>query len=59
MLYHPNGSTSIEDALVRMGQDFTMRIPLVKGQGNYGSSSGDPHAASRYRCKHGVLKIFT
>jgi len=47
-LYHEHGQASIEDALVRMGQDFTMRIPLLKGQGNFGSASGDSHAAAKY-----------
>jgi len=46
--YHPHGDSSISDALVRMAQDFTMRYPLVDGQGNFGSIDGDPAAAMRY-----------
>jgi DNA gyrase subunit A len=46
--YHPHGDASIYDALVRMAQDFSMRLPLVDGQGNYGSMDGDPPAAMRY-----------
>jgi DNA gyrase subunit A len=46
--YHPHGDTSIYDALVRMGQTFSMRYPLVDGQGNFGSIDGDPPAAMRY-----------
>src|SRR4051794_25107155 len=46
--YHPHGDTSIYDALVRMAQDFMMRIPLVDGQGNFGSVDGDPAAHYRY-----------
>lgn len=46
--YHPHGDSSISDALVRMGQDFSMRCTLVDGQGNYGSIDGDPPAAMRY-----------
>ena len=46
--YHPHGDTSIYDALVRMGQDFSMRNPLITGQGNFGSIDGDPAAAMRY-----------
>ena len=50
--YHPHGDSSIYDALVRMAQDFTMRAPLVDGQGNFGSLDGDPPAAMRYtECK--------
>src|SRR5881392_3213659 len=47
-LYHPHGDAAIYDALVRMAQPFTMRYPLVEGQGNFGSVDGDPPAASRY-----------
>ncbi|HWO73129.1 MAG TPA: DNA gyrase subunit A, partial [Dehalococcoidia bacterium] len=47
-LYHPHGDTPIYDALVRMAQDFSMRYPLVDGQGNFGSVDGDPPAAYRY-----------
>jgi len=46
--YHPHGDASIYDALVRMAQDFSMRMPLVDGQGNFGSVDGDPAAAMRY-----------
>ncbi|AGB16056.1 DNA gyrase, A subunit [Halovivax ruber XH-70] len=46
--YHPHGDSPIYDALVRMAQDFSMRYPLVDGQGNFGSMDGDPAAAARY-----------
>jgi DNA gyrase subunit A len=46
--YHPHGDSAIYDALVRMAQDFSMRLPLIDGQGNYGSVDGDPAAAMRY-----------
>ena len=46
--YHPHGDQAIYDALVRMAQDFSMRAPLVDGQGNFGSLDGDPPAAMRY-----------
>jgi len=46
--YHPHGDTAVYDALVRMAQDFSMRIPLVDGQGNFGSIDGDNPAAMRY-----------
>ncbi|MEN9580055.1 MAG: gyrase subunit [Pseudomonadota bacterium] len=46
--YHPHGDASVYDALVRMAQDFSMRHPLVDGQGNFGSVDGDPAAAYRY-----------
>src|SRR5690606_730679 len=46
--YHPHGDSAIYDALVRMAQDFTMRYPLVAGQGNFGSVDGDPPAQMRY-----------
>ena len=46
--YHPHGDQSIYDALVRMAQDFSMRLPLIDGQGNFGSVDGDPPAAMRY-----------
>jgi DNA gyrase subunit A len=46
--YHPHGDQSIYDALVRMAQDFSMRVPLVDGQGNFGSVDGDQPAAMRY-----------
>ncbi len=46
--YHPHGDAAVYDALVRMAQDFTLRYPLVQGQGNFGSIDGDPPAAMRY-----------
>src|SRR5947199_3567928 len=46
--FHPHGDTPIYDALVRMAQPFSMRYPLVQGQGNFGSVDGDPPAAMRY-----------
>lgn len=46
--YHPHGDSAIYDALVRMAQDFSMRLPLIDGQGNFGSVDGDPAAAMRY-----------
>jgi len=46
--YHPHGDSSVYDALVRMAQDFAMRVPLVDGQGNFGSVDGDNAAAMRY-----------
>jgi DNA gyrase subunit A len=50
--YHPHGDSAIYDALVRMAQDFSMRLQLIDGQGNFGSVDGDPAAAMRYtECK--------
>jgi DNA gyrase subunit A len=46
--YHPHGDTAVYDALVRMAQPFSMRIPMVDGQGNFGSIDGDNAAAMRY-----------
>lgn len=46
--YHPHGDSSVYDAMVRMAQNFSMRYPLVDGQGNFGSVDGDPPAAMRY-----------
>jgi DNA gyrase subunit A len=46
--YHPHGDTSVYDAMVRMAQEFSMRYPLVDGQGNFGSVDNDPPAAMRY-----------
>jgi len=46
--YHPHGSQAIYDALVRLAQEFSMRLPLIDGQGNFGSIDGDPPAAERY-----------
>ncbi len=46
--YHPHGDLAIYDALVRMAQSFSMRLPLIDGQGNFGSVDGDPAAAMRY-----------
>ena len=47
-LYHPHGDVSIYDAMVRMAQPFSLRYPLIDGQGNFGSVDGDPPAAMRY-----------
>ena len=50
--YHPHGDTSVYEALVRMGQEFSLRYPLIRPQGNFGSIDGDPPAAMRYtECK--------
>lgn len=46
--YHPHGDSAVYDALVRLAQDFSVRCPLVDGQGNFGSVDGDPAAAQRY-----------
>ena len=46
--YHPHGDSAVYDTLVRMAQDFSMRYPLIDGQGNFGSVDGDPAAAMRY-----------
>jgi DNA gyrase subunit A len=46
--YHPHGDQAIYDAMVRMAQEFSMRLPLIDGQGNFGSMDGDPAAAMRY-----------
>src|SRR5256714_11752352 len=46
--YHPHGDKSSHDAVVRMAQDFSMRYPLIDGQGNFGSIDGDNAAAMRY-----------
>src|SRR6202167_4181151 len=46
--YHPHGDSAIYDTLVRMAQDFSMRLPLIDGQGNFGSMDGDNAAAMRY-----------
>jgi DNA gyrase subunit A len=46
--YHPHGDTAVYDSIVRMVQDFTLRYPLIDGQGNFGSVDGDPAAAMRY-----------
>ncbi|MBD3263507.1 MAG: DNA gyrase subunit A [Candidatus Omnitrophica bacterium] len=46
--YHPHGDLAVYDALVRMAQDFSLRYPLIDGQGNFGSIDGDPPAAMRY-----------
>jgi DNA gyrase subunit A len=46
--YHPHGGDPIYEAMVRMAQDFSMRLPLIQGQGNFGSMDGDPPAAMRY-----------
>jgi DNA gyrase subunit A len=46
--YHPHGDSAVYDTLTRLAQDFSMRYPLVDGQGNFGSVDGDPPAAMRY-----------
>jgi len=46
--YHPHGESAVYDSIVRMAQDFSMRVPLIDGQGNFGSVDGDPAAAMRY-----------
>ena len=46
--YHPHGDQSVYDAMVRMAKDFSMRVPLIDGQGNFGSVDGDMAAAMRY-----------
>ena len=46
--YHPHGDSSIYDAMARMAQDWAMRVPLIDGQGNFGSMDPDPPAALRY-----------
>src|SRR3989338_6584050 len=46
--YHPHGDSAVYESLVRMGQDFSLRYPLVDGQGNFGSVDGDSAAAMRY-----------
>jgi DNA gyrase subunit A len=46
--YHPHGDSSIYDAMARMAQDWAMRVPLIDGQGNFGSMDPDPPAAMRY-----------
>ena len=46
--YHPHGETAVYDSIVRMAQDFSLRYPLVDGQGNFGSIDGDSAAAMRY-----------
>ena len=46
--FHPHGNLAIYDALVRMAQEFSLRVPLIDGQGNFGSVDGDPPAAERY-----------
>jgi len=59
--YHPHGDSAIYDALVRLAQDFSLRLPLINGQGNFGSLDGDPAAAMRYtecrlaRVSHAML----
>jgi DNA gyrase subunit A len=58
--YHPHGDQAIYDALVRMAQDFSMRLPLIDGQGNFGSVDGDPPAAMRYtecRLAHSAMSL--
>ena len=47
--YHPHGDMAVYEAMARLAQDFTIRYPLVDGQGNFGSIDGDPPAAMRYK----------
>ena len=60
--YHPHGDTAVYDTIVRMAQDFSLRYPLINGQGNFGSVDGDPAAAMRYteirmmRMAHAMLE---
>src|SRR5256885_9680113 len=56
--YHPHGDSAIYDTLVRMAQEFSMRNPLVDGQGNFGSIDDDPAAAMRY-CVTGDTRVAT
>src|SRR3989344_4898744 len=56
--YHPHGDAAIYDSMVRMAQDFSLRVPLIKGQGNFGSIDGDSAAAMRY-CVVGETLIST
>jgi DNA gyrase subunit A len=56
--YHPHGDTAVYDSLVRMAQDFSLRYPLIKGQGNFGSIDGDSPAAMRY-CVTGDTLVIT
>jgi DNA gyrase subunit A len=58
--YHPHGDTAVYDALVRMAQNFSMRLPLIDGQGNFGSIDNDPPAAMRYtecRMDHPAMSL--
>ncbi|MEG2769181.1 MAG: DNA gyrase subunit A [Oscillospiraceae bacterium] len=60
--YHPHGDSSVYDAMVRLAQDFSLRYPLVDGQGNFGSIDGDPPAAYRYteaRMSHAAVDLLT
>jgi DNA gyrase subunit A len=56
--YHPHGDTAVYESMVRMAQDFSLRYPLIDGQGNFGSIDGDPPAAMRY-CVTGDVLVFT
>src|SRR5438067_3713853 len=56
--YHPHGDAPVYDTLVRLAQDFSMRYPLVDGQGNFGSIDDDPAAAMRY-CVTGETRVAT
>ena len=57
--YHPHGDTAVYDALVRLAQPFSMRLPLVNGHGNFGSQDNDPPAAMRCAaCCDSYLLIF-
>ena len=52
--YHPHGDASVYDAMVRLAQDFSLRYPLVDGQGNFGSVDGDPPEIGRASCREKV-----
>ena len=52
--YHPHGDSAVYDAMVRLAQDFSMRVPLIDGQGNFGSIDGDPAAAMRSVLQHKI-----
>src|ERR687891_2723464 len=56
--YHPHGDVALYDALVRLAQTFSLRYPLIDGQGNFGSVDGDPPAAMRY-CLTGDTRVAT
>ena len=56
--YHPHGDSSVYDAMVRMAQDFSLRYPLIQGQGNFGNIDGDSAAAYRY-CLTGDALVLT
>jgi DNA gyrase subunit A len=55
--YHPHGDTAVYDTMVRLAQDFSMRYPLIDGQGNFGSVDGDAAAAMRYCITGNTLTV--